>query len=135
MTMRRAIPLVLALAACQPAGVAQPSPVAPTATPAPSVAASPATPAPSPSPSPSPTPTPVPQTATCGQKIDRSFTLANDLTCAGDALVVVANGVTIDLNGKLLKGPGMGPQTCFLFQVAATTEIYTLSLRDALPSW
>ncbi len=111
MTMRRAIPLVLALAACQPAGVAQPSPVAPTATPAPSVAASPATPAPSPSPSPSPTPTPVPQTATCGQKIDRSFTLANDLTCAGDALVVVANGVTIDLNGKLLKGPGMGPQT------------------------
>src|SRR6266511_2052040 len=111
MTMRRAVPLVLALVACQPAGVAQPSAAVPTATAAPPATASPATPAPTATPSPSPTPTPVPQTATCGQKSDRSFTLANDLTCAGDALVIVANGVTIAPNGKPLPGPGLGPQT------------------------
>jgi parallel beta-helix repeat protein len=110
MTMRRALPLVLALVACQPAPVAQPSPTAPgaasTSAPAPT-----ATAAPTPTPSPSPSPTPVPQTAQCGQKIAASFVLANDLTCAGDALVVVADGITLDLNGKLLKGPGLGPQT------------------------
>ncbi|MBI2773207.1 MAG: right-handed parallel beta-helix repeat-containing protein [Chloroflexi bacterium] len=111
MTMRPALALCLAAvlaAACQqpaaPAG--QPS-----AASLPTAAVATFTPTPVPTPSPSPSPTPVPETAACGQKIDRSFTLANDLTCTGDALVIVADGITVDLNGKLLKGPGMGPQT------------------------
>lgn len=52
-----------------------------------------------------------PQTARCGQVITADFTLANDLSCPKDALVAGADGITIDLNGKTLKGPGMGPQT------------------------
>jgi len=91
MTMRSALALAaaaLAVAACQ-APLAQPSS----------------------SPDPSPTPARPGSTAGCGQTIDRDFVLGNDLTCAGDALVVVADGVTVDLNGKLLTGPGMGPQT------------------------
>lgn len=51
------------------------------------------------------------QTAQCGQVITADFTLANDLTCPRDALVAGADGITIDLGGKTLKGPGMGPQT------------------------
>lgn len=59
------------------------------------------------------TATPVPQFSSdgCGQRIDKDFVLGTDLSCSGDALVVVADGVTVDLNGKLLQGPGMGPQT------------------------
>ena len=49
--------------------------------------------------------------AQCGQVITADFTLANDLSCPKDALVAGADGITIDLNGKTLKGPGMGPQT------------------------
>lgn len=54
---------------------------------------------------------PAPARAECGQKIAANFVLANDLTCTGDGLVVAADGITLDLGGKLLKGPGMGPQT------------------------
>ncbi|MGH2498857.1 MAG: NosD domain-containing protein [Candidatus Limnocylindria bacterium] len=64
---------------------------------------------------PAPTPTPLPavspKEATCGQVITADFLLANDLTCARDALVAGADGITIDLGGRLLRGPGMGPQT------------------------
>lgn len=66
--------------------------------------------APSPSPAPSPTVRP-PQSAQCGQVLLADLTLANDLTCDKDALVAGADNITIDLNGKTLKGPGMGPQT------------------------
>ena len=64
----------------------------------------------------SPTPTPPrvsypAREATCGMHVTESFTLANDLTCAGDGLVVDAENVTIDLGGHTLTGPGMGPQT------------------------
>lgn len=47
----------------------------------------------------------------CGQRIDKDFVLSGDLTCTGDGLVVVADGVTVDLGGKRITGPGMGPQT------------------------
>ena len=43
--------------------------------------------------------------------ITSDFTLANDLTCDKDALIAGADNITIDLGGKTLKGPGMGPQT------------------------
>lgn len=109
--MRPAVVLVLALVACQPAVVTRPSPAPLSATVAPTATASPATPAPTPAPGQSPSPTPAPETAQCGQKIAKSFVLANDMTCTGDALVVAANGIAIDLNGKVLTGPGYGPQT------------------------
>ena len=34
--------------------------------------------------------------------------MAQDLTCSGDALVVGADGITIDLGGRTLTGPGKG---------------------------
>jgi len=51
------------------------------------------------------------QSAQCGQILLADFTLANDLTCNTDALIAGADNITIDLGGKTLKGPGMGPQT------------------------
>jgi parallel beta-helix repeat protein len=47
----------------------------------------------------------------CEMRVTESFTLANDMNCSGDGMVVVANNVTIDLGGRTLTGPGMGPQT------------------------
>ena len=44
-------------------------------------------------------------------RVSESFTLANDLTCAGDGMVVVSDNITVDLGGHTLTGPGMGPQT------------------------
>jgi parallel beta-helix repeat protein len=44
-------------------------------------------------------------------RVSESFTLANDMTCTGDGMVVVADNLTIDLGGHTLTGPGMGPQT------------------------
>jgi parallel beta-helix repeat protein len=46
-------------------------------------------------------------TVACGQRLTQSTTLANDLAnCAGDGLVVVANGITIDLAGHTVDGTG-----------------------------
>ena len=44
-------------------------------------------------------------------RVTESFTLANDLTCTGDGMVVVSDNITVDLGGHTLTGPGMGPQT------------------------
>jgi parallel beta-helix repeat protein len=111
MIVRPAATLVFVLVACLPAGVTQPTGAPPAVTAAPTATVAPATPAPSPTPGATPSPTPAPETAQCGHRVTKSFVLANDMTCSGDALVVAANGVTVDLNGKLLKGPGYGPQT------------------------
>ena len=43
--------------------------------------------------------------------MSESFTLANDMTCTGDGIVVAADNITVDLGGHTLTGPGMGPQT------------------------
>ncbi|HVD51068.1 MAG TPA: NosD domain-containing protein [Candidatus Udaeobacter sp.] len=48
---------------------------------------------------------------TCAMRVSESFTLANDLTCAGDGMVIVSDNITVDLGGHTLTGPGMGPQT------------------------
>lgn len=68
-------------------------------------------PTPTAAPSPTPSPTLAPSTATCGQVITRDFVLGNDLECPKDGLIVGANGITVDLGGRALKGPGMGGQT------------------------
>jgi len=44
-------------------------------------------------------------------RVSESFTLANDLSCAGDGMVIVSDNITVDLGGHTLTGPGMGPQT------------------------
>ena len=49
--------------------------------------------------------------ATCAMRVTASLTVANDLRCPGDGLVVVADDLTVDLGGHTLTGPGMGPQT------------------------
>src|SRR5213080_4952800 len=48
---------------------------------------------------------------TCAMRVSESFTLANDMTCTGDGMVVVSDNITVDLGGHTLTGPGMGPQT------------------------
>ncbi|TMD57342.1 MAG: hypothetical protein E6I87_14780, partial [Chloroflexi bacterium] len=90
-TMRRLLACaVLVLAACQlPSGVV-PGPASQSAG-APTGAASIA-----------------PSTPGCGQVVTKDFLLAQDLTCSGDALVVGADGITIDLGGRTLTGPGKG---------------------------
>jgi parallel beta-helix repeat protein len=45
----------------------------------------------------------------CGQVVRSSITLTNHLTaCLGDGLVIGASGVTIDLNGHVIDGTGLG---------------------------
>jgi parallel beta-helix repeat protein len=48
---------------------------------------------------------------TCAMRVSASFTLANDMTCSGDGMVVVSDDITVDLGGHTLTGPGMGAQT------------------------
>jgi parallel beta-helix repeat protein len=56
----------------------------------------------------SPQSPPAATSAGCGENVSRDFMLANDLSCPKDALVVTADGITIDLGGKTLTGPGKG---------------------------
>jgi parallel beta-helix repeat protein len=44
----------------------------------------------------------------CGAVIARDVRLSHDLACPGDGLVVARDGVTLDLGGKTLRGPGLG---------------------------
>ena len=47
--------------------------------------------------------------AGCGQVLTGNITLTNDLVaCAGDGLVIGAGGITVDLNGHLVQGTGLG---------------------------
>src|SRR6266568_4200380 len=48
---------------------------------------------------------------TCAMRVSESFTLANDMNCTGDGIVIVSDNITVDLGGHTLTGPGMGPQT------------------------
>src|SRR5213594_2066311 len=95
---------LVAAVACQAAQSPgpQPSPSAGTT----AVAATPSA-----SPAPSPTQSYPAREGTCAMRVSESFTLANDMTCAGDGMVVITDNITIDLGGHTLTGPGMGPQT------------------------
>ncbi|MEK6227556.1 MAG: NosD domain-containing protein [Chloroflexota bacterium] len=59
----------------------------------------------------SPTQTFPTREGTCAMRVSESFTLANDMTCTGDGMVIVSDNITVDLGGHTLTGPGMGPQT------------------------
>lgn len=47
-------------------------------------------------------------TVRCGDTITTDVVLTRNLSCAGDGLVVVASGVTVDLNGHRITGSGAG---------------------------
>src|SRR5207245_6926827 len=99
---------LIAAVACQAAQAPGPSPSAGASSVAASASASPA---------PSPTVSYPVREGTCAMRVSESFTLANDLTCAGDGMVVVSDNVTVDFGGHTLTAPGMGPQTCPLPQL------------------
>ena len=42
----------------------------------------------------------------CGSAITADTTLTADLACTGDALIVTASGITLDLGGHTVSGPG-----------------------------
>jgi parallel beta-helix repeat protein len=133
---RSALALALLLAACAPL---TPTPPPPTAAPtvAPASAAPPPTLTPTAAPAqptataaPPATATAAPTTAaasptaaptkpaaasqaqpSCGDTIRASIVLTADMKCPGDALVVAASGITIDLGGKKITGPGTGSPT------------------------
>ncbi|MEV8632141.1 right-handed parallel beta-helix repeat-containing protein [Streptosporangium sp. NPDC051023] len=44
----------------------------------------------------------------CGAVLTSDVTLTGNLNCAGDALTIGANGVTVDLNGHTITGDGTG---------------------------
>ncbi len=48
------------------------------------------------------------QTIDCGATIVADITLDRDLSCKGNGLVVAKDGVTIDLGGHTMTGPGRG---------------------------
>jgi parallel beta-helix repeat protein len=93
----------VAAIACQAGQTPGPQPSTPGAS---SVAASASA-----SPAASPTQSFPTREGTCAMRVSESFTLANDLTCAGDGMVIVSDNITVDLGGHTLTGPGMGPQT------------------------
>lgn len=62
---------------------------------------------PSPTPSPSPSPTGK-EAIPCGTRLTASVLLTQDMHCAGDALVIAADGVTVDLGGYSVTGSGSG---------------------------
>jgi hypothetical protein len=44
----------------------------------------------------------------CGSVLTADFTLKSDLTCSGDALIIGAHGITVNLNGLAITGTGTG---------------------------
>src|SRR5207247_10461159 len=62
------------------------------------------------SPAPSPTVSYPVREGTCAMRVAESFTHANELTCAGDGMVIVSDNVTVDLVGHTLTAPGMSSQ-------------------------
>ncbi|MBI4609746.1 MAG: right-handed parallel beta-helix repeat-containing protein [Candidatus Rokubacteria bacterium] len=52
-----------------------------------------------------------PEAVRCGSVITRDVTLNQELACPGDGLSVSRDGVTLDLGGKTLRGPGLGAWT------------------------
>src|SRR2546426_4178551 len=110
--LRPPAPVVLLLAAvvaCQAASTPSPS-VAPADSPVAGTTAPPI-PIPSGSAAPSQATTFPSREGRCAMRVSESFTLANDMTCQGDGMVIDVDNVTVDLGGHTLSGPGMGPQT------------------------
>jgi len=52
-----------------------------------------------------------PEPVRCGSIITRDVTFSQNLACPGDGLTVARDGVTLDLGGMTLRGPGLGAWT------------------------
>ncbi|HEY3078470.1 MAG TPA: NosD domain-containing protein [Chloroflexota bacterium] len=102
-------------ATAPPPTVAPPAPIPPTATAAASPSSAPSKPPETPKPieaAPKPSEVrPPSRTVQCGETVRESIALVADMTCPGDAIVVGASGITIDLGGKKITGPGAGSPT------------------------
>lgn len=61
----------------------------------------------------------------CGQVIKDSVKLSANLDCKSDGLIVGADGITIDLNGHTLNGPG--PQSSKIGIMLATSSGVTIT--------
>jgi parallel beta-helix repeat protein len=70
---------------------------------------------------------PVPVIATCGMTITTSVVIGNDLTCSQDALIVGADGITVDLGGHSIVGVGSDAQ----IGVDGGNGGFPLPVRDA----
>jgi hypothetical protein len=81
-------------------------------------------------PPPPPPPGPPVVTATCGMTITTDVVIGNDLTCSQDALVVGADGITIDLGGHTILGVGSdannGVDGGSIFPVATDPHTFTV---------
>lgn len=59
-----------------------------------------------------PTATAAVETVSCGQRVDHSLTLANDIgPCPGDGLIITASGIRVELNGHTITGSNTTNQT------------------------
>ena len=88
-------PTAAAPTAAPPTATAQPAASSPAATSAASPAAS----------------GPARRTPSCGETVRESLALAADMKCPGDAIVVGASNIVIDLGGHKITGPGSGTPT------------------------
>jgi Right handed beta helix region len=79
---------------------------------------------------PPPPPGPPVITATCGMTITTDVVIGNDLTCSRDALIVGADGITIDLGGHIISGVGSdamnGVNGGSVFPVAVDAHTFTV---------
>jgi hypothetical protein len=60
----------------------------------------------------------------CGEVIKESVKLSTNLVCTGDGLIIGADGITVDLNGHSLEGPG--PKSSKIGVMLATSSGVTL---------
>jgi parallel beta-helix repeat protein len=59
----------------------------------------------------------------CGATVVSNLTLHHDLTCAGDGLIVGADGIKLNLNGHTITGPGTAPGSGFGINVVGRNNV------------
>ena len=50
---------------------------------------------------------PINASVSCGEVIEQSVKLTSNLDCKTDGIIIGADGVTVDLNGHTISGPGV----------------------------
>ncbi|HJU42104.1 MAG TPA: right-handed parallel beta-helix repeat-containing protein, partial [Vicinamibacterales bacterium] len=68
----------------------------------------------------------------CGDVITADTVLDSDLTCAAEGLVIGASGVTLDLNGHTLTGPGLTCNPCVFPPGASVPSGVRVQGRDGV---
>ncbi|MBC7724277.1 MAG: hypothetical protein H7146_05950 [Burkholderiaceae bacterium] len=67
---------------------------------------------------------------TCGSTIAADVRLSTDLTCPGPTGLTLASGVTLDLGGHVLRGPGSTAGTALVVEVDNSTAVPTTTIRN-----